>query len=295
MWTLLLLSLKLPFPIAVTLDNTARGRPQMGLSAADLVYEIRVEGGITRFMALYSGEAPPVLGPVRSVRHYFLPFVMEHGALLVHAGADPRGWNDLVVYRVPEHDAIKTALGFFRDPRRKAPYNLYVRVRKILPYLQKAYPQLVGRSLRLPWEWGAPTLASRPAKRVRVVYAGGKIRNISEWRYDEKSGMYVRYVSGRVLRDAANGEPIRARNLIYLSMRHRLLEGAPNWRITITTIGSGEGLVVSEGRAERIRWTRRSWYGPTRLTHEDGTPVRLPEGATWIHVVPTDREVQLEG
>ena len=54
--------------LAVKIENSVDARPQSGLNAADVVWEEVVEGGITRFVAVYHSTLPPEIGPIRSVR-----------------------------------------------------------------------------------------------------------------------------------------------------------------------------------------------------------------------------------
>ncbi|MGH8824512.1 MAG: DUF3048 domain-containing protein, partial [Jiangellaceae bacterium] len=51
--------------LVVKIDNTGNGRPQVGLSAADLVVEELVEGGLTRLAAMFHSTMPPTVAPVR--------------------------------------------------------------------------------------------------------------------------------------------------------------------------------------------------------------------------------------
>ncbi len=74
-------------PIAVMIDNNTNAWPQAGINDAYMVYEIRVEGGETRLMALFKNVDLEKIGPVRSSRHYFLDYVMENDAMYAHFGA----------------------------------------------------------------------------------------------------------------------------------------------------------------------------------------------------------------
>ena len=72
---------------AVMVNNITAARPQRGLSKADMLFEIKVEGGITRFMPLYVdyndiGE----IGPVRSGRDQFFQLILPWQALYIHEG-----------------------------------------------------------------------------------------------------------------------------------------------------------------------------------------------------------------
>ena len=82
-------------PIAVMIDNHSDAWPQAGLNQTYMVYEIIVEGGETRLMALFKGVDVDKIGPVRSSRHYFLDYVMENDAIYAHYGWSPQAESDV--------------------------------------------------------------------------------------------------------------------------------------------------------------------------------------------------------
>ena len=82
-------------PIAVMIDNHSGAWPQANLNKAYMVYEIIVEGGETRLMALFKGQDLDKIGPIRSSRHYFLDYVLENDAIYVHHGWSPQAQSDI--------------------------------------------------------------------------------------------------------------------------------------------------------------------------------------------------------
>ena len=87
-------------PIAVMIDNHSDAWPQAGLNKAYMVYEIVVEGGETRLMALFKGQDLDKIGPVRSARHYFIDYAMENDAIYVHFGQSPQAQSDIKKYSI---------------------------------------------------------------------------------------------------------------------------------------------------------------------------------------------------
>ena len=85
-------------PFAVMIDNHSDAWPQAGLNQAYMVYEIIVEGGETRLMALFKGVDLDKIGPVRSARHYFIDYAMENDAIYVHFGQSPQAQSDIKKY-----------------------------------------------------------------------------------------------------------------------------------------------------------------------------------------------------
>src|SRR5580693_5154012 len=118
--------------LAVKIDNIVYARPQTGLQSADIIYVIPVEGGLTRFMAVYSSDVPKVVGPVRSARQSDLDILRQFGRpAFAWSGATPH----LVpfVERSPIVDLYALQVGgYYRAPNQVAPYNLYANTKQLL-------------------------------------------------------------------------------------------------------------------------------------------------------------------
>ena len=73
-------------PVAVMIDNDGESsRPQIALESAYLLYEVTIEAGASRIMALFKDTSVGKIGPIRSSRHYFLDYAMENDAIYTHA------------------------------------------------------------------------------------------------------------------------------------------------------------------------------------------------------------------
>ena len=118
--------------LAVKIDNIVYARPQTGLTAADIVYVLPVEGGLTRFLAIFSSHFPPVIGPVRSTRKDDLELLGQFGRpAFAYSGA--QGQLLPVVERARIVDLYAGLVGgYYRDYQRIAPYNLYATTRVLL-------------------------------------------------------------------------------------------------------------------------------------------------------------------
>ena len=106
--------------LAIMIENQADARPQTGLTHADVVYEALAEGGITRFIAVFLTGDAPVVGPVRSLRHYFAFMAADYGADVVHIGASPEGfaWRDAMNMGHLDESATPVCGAFGRGRRR---------------------------------------------------------------------------------------------------------------------------------------------------------------------------------
>lgn len=69
-----------------TPNGTDGARPQVGLTKAGVVFEAIAEAGITRFAAIYQNPSSAVIGPIRSLRLYYLEWDTPFDCTIVHAG-----------------------------------------------------------------------------------------------------------------------------------------------------------------------------------------------------------------
>ena len=120
-------------PIAVMIDNHSDAWPQAGLNQAYMVYEIIVEGGETRLMALFKGVDLDKIGPVRSARHYFIDYAMENDAIYVHFGQSPQAQSDIKKYDIDDINGIaEDGTTFWRVKDKYAPHNAVTSTEKLL-------------------------------------------------------------------------------------------------------------------------------------------------------------------
>ena len=120
-------------PIAVMIDNHSGAWPQAGLQDAYMVYEIVVEGGETRLMALFKGTNPEKIGPVRSARHYFIDYAMENDAIYTHFGQSPQAESDIKKYSINDINGIaEDGTTFWRVKDKAAPHNAVTSMEKLL-------------------------------------------------------------------------------------------------------------------------------------------------------------------
>jgi len=282
-------------PFLVSIDNHPRARPQYGLPQADLVYELPVEGGVTRFAALFwAGEADQI-GPVRSSRPYFLDLALEWQAAFVHAGGSPQHYAQIDRLPIPDIDDIRGAAGggvFWRGDDRRPPHNLYTSSQRVHEKIRDR-----GWTLKpaLPDLWRFALPADLPqgeeAAGVAVRRPGGG-STAERFVYDEESGLYTRYVGDEPQVDGGSGEPLQVRNVIIQLAGTRVIRGDTEGRLEVDMVGSGQALVVSAGTMREARWRKVDRPSPTVFTEADGSPLTLVPGPTWILVVPPGTEVE---
>lgn len=285
------------FPYCVMVENAAFDgvRPQSGLSEAEIVYELIVEGGITRFMAVYGKKRPERIGPVRSARDNFIAYAAEYNCPYYHAGGSDTGLQQIRDLSMRDVDALVEYQYFWRDPLKFGPHDLFTsgsllkEGAKNHNWLNEELPDFE------PWsridEKDAKTYTkSRPSDKVQLGFDPGYQ---AEWNYNGNTTLYTRKTAGRPHVDAETGKPLSAKNIVILHVG----DGTPipgKGRINWPVIGKGKADVIYNGRAYRAFWSKKNPKSRTLFTDAQGQPFPLAIGHTWVQIAPPHVNVTIE-
>jgi hypothetical protein len=267
--------------LVVKVDNTARSRPQLGLSSADLVVEELVEGGLTRLAVMYHSTLPAIVAPVRSVRTTDVGIVAPTGGALVASGGARRVLQAIGAAGITVLSSSEAGLS--RDPSRRAPYDVVLDPTLALTaaagLVEPAVPYL-------PWAPAdAAPATGTPAASAAVTFSGG---HTTRWQLVD--GAWLR------LDDlATEGDQFRAVNLLVLRVTTRdagYRDPAGNPVPETVLEGSGQALLLTGGQVVRGSWSKASAAAPFRLADASGADLGVPPGTTWIELVPEAGSVQ---
>lgn len=269
-------------PLLAIFGNTAPARPQAGLTEASYVYEIPVEGGLTRLLGVFTHNFDGPIGPVRSARPYFVVLTKEHNGILAHCGFSPRAEITLKNLKVAYINEIPNGQYFYRDNVRKAPHNLYTKIELLLKGAEKfKYLPLASKAEPI-FKTGKANLGQGdPATKLAVPYSNYAR---ADYLYEETSGLYLRSLNGNKHTDVS-GAQLTVKNLLvqFVSI---VPEEPGSDRLDISLVGEGSGIYVSAGKAYSLSWSKKDASSPTRYTVE-GKELVLAPGNTWIHLVST--------
>jgi hypothetical protein len=268
-------------PFAVMINNLAPARPQSGLTQADTVWELLAEGGITRLVAIFHSKSfPDPIGPVRSIRPYFIQVGDFYGSVLVHAGAS----NDAFAILRGEHrfdmDEITNAgSSFWRDKSRKAPHNVYTNLEKLRAGADKLGYPLTAAVPLMKFSAAPDLTGGAPAHEVNIKFqlSGYKV----SYTYDAGAGQYKRSINDKPHIDKNNNEQLTAANLVVLSAHHVMLDKVG--RLEVDLQSGGEAVLMQKGQAISCQWVRD---GDIIRLLKDGTELPFLPGVTYYHVVP---------
>lgn len=275
-------------PLAIMIENHSHARPQTGLGEAEVVYEIPVEGGITRFMALFY-HVTDVIGPVRSCRDYFIDRALEVNALYVHCGGSPQGYKYISTTKVFAIDEISNSDPFFRDKTRKAPHNLYAKMQKIINYAHRRHPMELPYQ-KLPFLYGKPVYSSTPNRGLTIRYHG----NYSvSYRFNDRFNVYDRYMNTAQHLDRVTFRPVSPGTVIVQEAAMKVIDD--QGRQDISFIGEGKGYVLAGGTITRITWKKSAPREFTRYFDEKGQPMIFNnEHPIWVQVIASRNQVAFD-
>ena len=282
-------------PIAVMIDNHNLAWPQAGLNQAYLVYEIIVEGGETRLMALFKGVNVDKIGPVRSSRHYFLDYAMENDAIYAHYGWSPQAQSDISKYSINNINGITESQStFWRVKDKSSPHNAVTSTEALLKAAKsKGYKTSSSKESVLNYVTDEVLLESgQNATSVTIPHS--TLQTV-KYEYDEENQVYKRYARKKAQTDWDTGNAITTKNIIITFCDNYTLNDSENkGRQGLKNIGTFNGYYITNGKAIKIKCIKEARNLQTRYEDLEGNEIDVNDGNTWINICPTNAEVEIE-
>jgi len=264
--------------LAVKIDNIVYARPQTGLGSADIIYVIPVEGGLTRFMAVFSSHLPPVVGPVRSARESDLYLLKQFGTpAFAWSGATPHLVPFIERARIVDlYDALVN--GYYRDPNRIAPYNLYANTATLMRQAPKA-----SKARDIGFRFGALPPGGTAPKEYTVKYPAATFT----FRWSAKDERWLAWIDGAPGMTTDSGQLGGSTVIIqYTQIKTSRFEEYGGRPPLAESTGSGRAVILRDGRAYTVHWSRPNANGGTTYTLPDGKRMLFAPGQVWVVLAP---------
>lgn len=273
--------------LAVKIDHTTDSSPRYGLGSADVVYVEPVEAQLTRLMAIYSSSMPSKIGPIRSARESDPDILANYGPV-AFAFSGASSYSLGIVRRGAQKNVINDAgdPGFYRDKGRSAPNNLMGDPSKLLAAAGGSVPPAdVG------FRFGPAAAGGTSGAKVKTAWASSWI----QFDFDPGSARYTIVSDGLAEKDALDGSPVLAANIIvqYVTLTGSTgnIDKYGNATPVLGMTGTGKATVLRDGQAWNGTWSRETGTSPTTFTGADGQPLTLASGQTWVLLVPRGQAV----
>ncbi len=285
-------------PIAVMINNHNYARKNhAGLQDAFVVYELIVEGGITRLMAIYKDQQTERIGSVRSSRHNFLDYASEYDAIYVHYGWSNLAKNDIDSFAINNINGLYDSKAFWRDKSLKVPteHTAFTSLERIQEVAKtKSYSLATEKKVPLHYQVFPLSLEKKEdaIKADKIVLRYSNYMTTS-YTYDAEKQVYKRYANDVEHVDAVTKEQYHFKNIIVMKVKNSTIDSYG--RQNLDTTGTGEGYYITNGYARKIKWTKETRTSNTVYTYETGEEVVLNDGNTFIQVQPLTEETLIEG
>lgn len=275
-----------PGTLAVMIDNHPDARPQQGLEQADIVFEAMAEGGITRFLALYSSRGAHRVGPVRSVRPYFAALARGYDAPLAHAGGSEEALRAMEAWRVADLDEIHRAgEAYWRSSGRRAPHNLYTSTDLLARAARRrGFPPRPLEPLRS----GPLPPGGTPAAGVTLRYSQGRYPYETGYRWNGQA--YEKFVNGVPFAGAKGTLQVPSLAVLIAPTR---ATGDQQGHMEIGIPGQGTALYFRAGQVFEGRWRKASAAAPLELLYQ-GEAMPLAPGPLWVQIIGSRNLIDLD-
>ena len=272
--------------VACKIDNSEAARPQLNLNRTDIVFDEMVEGGLTRFVAIWHSDLPDAVGPVRSIRPMDPDILSPFGGIVCYSGGQAVFTNmmrNTNVFNASE--TTEQGKGTFsRTKDREAPHNVIVNVLKLSsdhPEIKAPAPQF---NFSQDLQSSSAASAGTPVKDFSVYFPSA----LAQWTPNADQTLWLRTQDKKVHTDAADGSQLKAVNVVVMQVEvdHSYLDHKYGNVPKDMVIGTGTAYIFTAGKMLQATWSKPSRETSIALTLADGSPVTLAPGNTWVELQP---------
>ncbi len=265
---------------AIMIENSPDARPQSGVKQAGVVFEAIAEGGITRFLTLHQEDKPQLIGPVRSVRMYYVDWLAAFNASVAHVGGSAAALAEVRNGSYRDIDQFFNSSTYWRATDRYAPHNVYTSFAK-LDALNAAKGYTTSQFTGFSRIDGKPS--ETPTATSVAINFGSALYNTA-YTYDKTTNTYPRSEAGAPHLDREDGQISPSVVIAMHVTESTVLEDG--YREDINAIGSGKATIFQNGTAIDATWTKASKTSQITFTDATGKDIPLVRGQTWIAAVP---------
>jgi len=285
------------------INNLKAALPQQGNSQADIIYELLAEGGITRMLAVYEDPSKlGLIGSVRSARQYYWEIAQGHDAVFIHAGGSPEFYETksskglFTVDGVRGYYSGRDAGMFWRDQDRIAghhygfEHSLLTSGKAVADMMaqRELEEHSAGYTYEMTFADDATPAGGSAASTVTVPFSGYKT---GVFRYDAAKNLYLVEEYGEPYIDGNDGSQVAVTNLLVLQTTYVVQDSAGRVKVDLS---SGGGWFACGGKMVPIKWEKGGADQQFRYFLEDGSPLALGRGKSYVCVIPTTRTVTAE-
>ncbi|MBR3210848.1 MAG: DUF3048 domain-containing protein [Bacilli bacterium] len=270
-------------PIAVVIDNAIGDARHAGLLESYINYEIPIEGGATRILAVFKDVDAKLIGPINGAKNYFIDYALESDSILVYYGSSSDKKDEEV--KIDIVNGLTDSDPFRRDTKSVAPHNVFTRMTYLNSFLQTSKYNLETLDWQLlnysveEVDLSESGYVPKKAVKIELPYSDTEKR---VYNYDEENDYYLRSSNGHDQFDRKSGKQLHYKNIIIEKVPTKTTDGV----FRVETTGKGKAYIITGGKYLPITWSKESRDAKTIYTYENGTEVTLNDGNTFIQILP---------
>ena len=265
--------------LAAKIDNHVAARPQVAIDRTDLVFEELVEGGITRYVAVWQSSIPDQVGPVRSIRPMDPDIIAPFGGLVSYSGGQQRFVDAMIatgqISAIFDYDT--TGL-FSRSKATAAPHNVILAASEFANRNVTVAPPAQQYAYAATLAGASAVVDGAPISVINTRFSNSSARS---WTWNAEAPAYLRAQDGAPDL-TGDGVQLAATNVVVLRVDVTVDQSIPKTEL----IASGEASISTGGKTLAATWSKSSQTAPIRLVDAHGVTIRLAPGNTWFQLVP---------
>ncbi|WP_461206654.1 DUF3048 domain-containing protein [Clostridium sp. DL1XJH146] len=272
----------------VSVENSPAARPQAGLNSADIVYEFMTEGGITRFLALFQKDSAKKIGPIRSMRTYFIDIAYEYNLPFAHCGGSHDALDRIKNEGSMTMDEMANGSYYFRDETIKVQEHSLFSTSTDLINLLNAKNYVKETNVELKFDktfWDQTDL--KEVNSLSITF--NKYYSTS---YSFNNGLYYKSMNEEELLNRHDDIPVSISNIVLQNVNYSTRSGEAY--LDADLVGEGTGIIISNGKAMDVTWSKADLNSQTIFKDKTGNIVPLNVGKTWWHILDQNAEVTID-
>lgn len=281
-------------PVAVMVNNVKAALPQRGIADADIIYELPVEGSITRMMAVFSDyKKLPDIGSVRSARHDYVELITPYQPIYLHVGGSPKGKESIKANNIDDIDGLALAgSAFYQDKERLKTYSSehtwFTNLDCFNKGIEKTkYKTTIEKPINPIFTFAKPTedVMATNAQAVDTVKASVKMSTscIATFDYDAQTGLYKKGQYGQPHMDSAKNAAVAVKNVLVMYTNVGLVPNSKNKEIDLS---KGTGYYLSNGKRTDVTFAKPTVGDNLKVMDSSGKEITLNAGQTWVCIAP---------
>ncbi len=245
-----------------------------------------VEGGITRYVAVFDPINMSRIGPVRSARPYFIHWAEEFGGAYTHIGGSEEALaylrNSSKVINIDENEGEDV---IFRDEDYLAPHDAFTSTKKLYDkienYAWKKHSQENFFKFKLK-EYPV----KEPIQEILIDFSY-PIYQVN-WKYNAEDNAYERFIAG------LQQEGISAKNIIVQILPNQLIEDDEKGRLDMSVLGAGKAIYFLDGEKHEGLWKKLDYGEKTVFLNAENDEMSFNKGQTWIEIVDFESKLSVK-